>query len=311
MNRNFVEDLKNEVLKNLKPEDGISELEIQDVTKNNGINLTGLVFKGESNVAPIIYVNQFFDRFEQGSTISELANMMIQTYRDSLQNSPTNTEDFLDYDKMKDKLIVSAMNTENNKELLKDIPHVEIEDVSIIVRVEVSSDENGVGTIKVNNDLLEKYDVSKDELFEQAWANMKSMHPPICKDMIDVIKGMHPEMPEVFADMMEERRGELFVVQTENGFNGGAYGFDKETLTGICEQIDSPNIYIMPSSVNEIIVAPESMVDDPERLSGIVGQVNDESVPDEEVLSDNAYFFNSETQELSVVATDPSMDMKM
>ena len=67
----------------------------------------------------------------------------------------------------------------------------------------------------------------------------------------------------------------------------------------------------MPSSVNEVIVAPESKVDDPERLSGIVGQVNDESVPDEEVLSDNAYFFNSQTQELSVVDTDPAMTMKI
>lgn len=311
MKKDFANELREEILKNLKPEDGVKEIDIQDVVKNNNTTLTGLVFKGDGDVAPIIYVERAYEQHEAGKPMEDIVKSIIDTYHESVYHGPTSAEDFLDYDKIKDKLIVSAVNTEANQEMLKDIPHIEVEDVSIIARIEVSSDAAGVGTVKVNDQLLEAYGVTKEELFDQAWASMKNIHPVECKDMIDVIKGMHPEIPEPFAEMMEERRGELFVVQTDNGLNGGAYGFDKETLTKICDQIDSPNIYIMPSSVNEVIVAPESKVDDPERLSGIVGQVNDESVPDEEVLSDNAYFFNSQTQELSVVDTDPAMTMKI
>lgn len=310
MKKDFVETLRDEIRDSLDEKDGVIDIDIQEVVKNNNTVLTGLVFKTDSNIAPVIYVDRAYEQFEDGKPMDEIVENIIDVYHESVYHGPTNADDFLDYDKVKDKLIVSALNTEFNKEMLETHPHQTVEDVSFIARIEAISDDHGIGTIKVSNELLEAFGISEDELMTQAWNNMRNMHPPVCKDMIDVIKGMHPEMPEAFAEMMEERRGELFVLQTDNGLNGGAYGFDKQTLTNICEQIDSPNIYIMPSSVNEVIIAPESKVDDPERLSGIVGQVNDESVPEEDVLSYNAYHFNSETQELSVVDSNPTMTMK-
>lgn len=311
MKKEFVEILRDEIRDSLSEQDGVIDIDIQEVVKNNNTVLTGLVFKTDSNIAPIIYVDRAFEQYEDGKPLDEIVDNIIATYHESIYHGPTEVEDFLEYDKIKDKLYVCALNTELNKDMLSEHPHQSVEDVSFIARIEVNSDSSGVGTIKVNNQLLEAYGVSTAELMEQAWANMRTMHPAQCKDMIDVIKGMHPDMPEAFAEMMEDRRGELYVVQTDNGLHGGAYGFDKETLTKVCEQIDSPNIYIMPSSVNEVIIAPEDKVENPERLSGIVGQVNDESVPDEEVLSNNAYFFNSETQELTVVDSDPTMEIKM
>lgn len=310
MKKEFVENLRDEIRDSLNEEDGVIDIDIQEVVKNNNTVLTGLVFKTDSNIAPVIYVDHAYEQFEDGKPLDEIVDNIVNTYHESMYRGPKDVEDFLDYDKVKDKLIVSALNTEFNKEMLETHPHQTVEDVSFIARIEAMSDDHGIGTVKVSSEILEAFGVSEDELMTQAWDNMRKMHPPTCKDMIDVIKEMHPEMPEVFADMMEERRGELFVLQTDNGLNGGAYGFDKQTLTNVCEQINSPNIYIMPSSVNEVIIAPESKVDDPERLSGIVSQVNDESVPDEDVLSDNAYFFNSETQELTVVDSDPTMTMK-
>lgn len=312
MNNKFVDELKESIWDRLSDEDDVNSIEVQEVVKNNNTTHTGLVFKGDSDIAPIIYVDNAYEEYQGGRTIDGIADDIVKTYHNSIYHGPTSAEDFIDYEKVKDKLIVCAMNEEANAEMLKDIPHESVLDVAIIARIEVTSDENGIGTVKVNDELLEAYGITKEELFEQAWANMKAMHPMECKDMIDVIQGIDPNIPDEVKEMMDEHRGEMFVVQTDNKLHGAPYGFDKESLNSVCEQIESQNIYICPSSVNEVIVIPESKVDDPGRLIGIVGQVNDESVPSDEVLSNNAYFYDSQTEEISIVDTQTeTMDIKM
>lgn len=311
MKKEFVEDLRDVILEKLNEDDGVNFIEIQDVVKNNNTVLTGLVFKSDSDIAPVIYVDSAYEQYQDGRSIEGIADDIIRTYHESIYHGPTTAEDFLDYNQIKDKLIVCAMNEEANSEMLEDIPHESVLDIAIIARVEVTSDENGIGTVKVNDELLEAYGVTKEELFEQAWANMRVMHPMECKDMIDVIQHIDPNVPDEIKAMMDEHRGEMYVVQTDNKLHGAPYGFDKQSLNSICDQIGSQNIYVLPSSVNEVIVIPEGKVDDPERLTDIVGQVNDESVPADEILSDNAYFYNSQTEELSIVDTQQTMDIKM
>lgn len=309
MNKEFVEELRDKIMENLNVEDGVENIEIQDVVKNNNMTLTGLVFKGDSNVAPVIYVEKAYEDYCAGRPIEDIATSMIDTYHQSLVAGPRDTEALLNYDNVRDKLLVSVMNAEVNKDMLEGMPHQTVEDVAFYVRVEVSSDNHGIGTFKVNNEVLEHYGVSQEQLFEDAWASMKSNHPVECKDIIDILRDMHPELPEEAFAVVEERRGDMYVLVTDNKFNGAPYGFDKETLTQICEKIDSDSVYVIPSSINEAIVVPVASVEHPERLADVVCEVNDESVPEDEVLSDNVYFFDSQTQEFSIVDRGPSMDL--
>lgn len=308
MNKEFVENLKSVITNRIDEMDGVTGIDVQEVVKNNNNVLTGLVFKNESDVAPIIYVDKAYAQFEAGKSLDDIASEIISTYKESMYHGPSDSSDFLNYDKIKDKLYVCALNEETNREMLKEIPHQKVADVALIARIEVSSDSEGIGTVKVNDQLLEAYGISEDELFEQAWSNMKEIHPVVCKDMVDIFKELNPGLPE---DIMGDHRGEMYVVQTANQMHGASYGFDKETLNNICEKIESPNVYILPSSINEVIIVPEEKVDDPDQLVSIVAHVNDESVPPEDVLSNSAYFYNSETQDLTIVTAEPEMSMDM
>lgn len=319
--KNFAEKLRTRILMEMNKED--LSIEIQDVTKNNNASYTGLVFKVEKDdIAPVIYVNDFYDQYINGREIEDITQNIINVYIKSLDQKPLNPYDLLDYEKIKNQLFVSAVNTERNAEMLKNTPHTECGDVSCIVRIEVNSDTNGIATVKVDNNIIKALGISEEELFNQAWKSMKNLHPAIVKDMVDITKempgfpdfmldmmeeriGEMKEMPDFLnfmLDMMEERRGEMYVLQTDNKLNAAAYGYDKDTLNGVCEKVNSVEIYILPSSINEVIILPGNRVDNPDILPSIVSQVNDESVPYEEVLSDNIYSYNAITHEFSVIS---------
>ena len=53
-------------------------------------------------------------------------------------------------------------------------------------------------------------------------------------------------------------------------------------------------IYILPSSVHELIILPSSEVDDIEFLKTMVCEINDSVVADDEILSYNVYQFTKE-----------------
>ena len=58
--------------------------------------------------------------------------------------------------------------------------------------------------------------------------------------------------------------------------------------------------YILPSSIHEVILVPESFGLEPERMQEMVKEINQTGVAPEEVLSDSVYYFDGE--EIRIVA---------
>ena len=55
-----------------------NEVVINEVTKNNGMVLQGLTIKNdESNIAPTIYVDDSFKRFERGESIDDVIDNLF------------------------------------------------------------------------------------------------------------------------------------------------------------------------------------------------------------------------------------------
>lgn len=310
MNKEFVNDLRDALMKELQEDGRVTDIEIQDVTKNNGTVHTGLVFKGESEVAPVIYADRAFEMFESGVPMDEIVSDMVDTFNESQNQKPMDTSKFLQYDAIKDKIIVCAMNAQLNEAKLETTPHQMVEDIAVYCRVIVNENSEGLGSIVVNDELLNAYGVSEEELFEQAWANTKANYPAEVTDMIDVLQNTHADLPDFIKEEMDSHRGEMFVLSNPLSFNGSAYGFDKETLDGVCDKIGEGTIYVLPSSVNEVIVVPGSKVHDPKELSEIVVSVNSAYVSEQEFLSDNAYCYEKDSQELTTTEPASSMDIK-
>lgn len=73
-----------------------------------------------------------------------------------------------DYEQMKDKLAMEVVSTDANAELLSRVPHKEIEDMSIVYRFVLESNEDGRASILVTDQLLESMGVSPEQLHADA-----------------------------------------------------------------------------------------------------------------------------------------------
>lgn len=276
------------------------QLEVKQISKN-GVLKTGIAFNGESNVSPIIYVDDMAEEFftpEKGRSLRGTAEEVYSTYDKAMLTKPfgsTLLSDLFDIEKSKDKLLVTVVNAAINE--IDDYPHVRINDLAFIVRFVVSFDANGASTAKVNNAILEQIGISKEELFELAWESTRKNFKPVVKDMFAMVMGM------LGADIedMSDYEGRMFVVKNTIGTLGASYGFDIETLKHFCNAYNEEEVYILPASIHETILVPASKVDDSEDFSEMVTSVNDKAVDPTDWLSNNAYKFVLATEELTVI----------
>ena len=66
---------------------------------------------------------------------------------------------------------------ERNAEMLEKIPHKEIEDMAVVCRLVVGNDETtGLGTILINNDMLQNFGITEEQLFADAARELAHRH---------------------------------------------------------------------------------------------------------------------------------------
>ena len=91
----------------------------------------------------------------------------------------------------------------------------------------------------------------------------------------------------------------LFVMTNSKGMFGATSLFFSEELEYFAKRIRN-SFYILPSSVHEVILVPSCKEFCIEYFKGMVREINATQVDATEVLSDNIYYYDVETKELSV-----------
>lgn len=81
----------------------------------------------------------------------------------------------LDYDSVKDYLIMNVINAEENSNMLNDIPHTTIGDLAIIYRVLIKTTPEGMLSAKATNEMLDAYGIDVSKLHNDA---LLSAPPP-------------------------------------------------------------------------------------------------------------------------------------
>lgn len=67
-------------------------------------------------------------------------------------------------------------------------------------------------------------------------------------------------------------------------------------LAGVLKE----NFYVLPSSVHEVIIVPESSQIRQSELERMVREINETQVPEEEILSNHAYFYYAQEGKLQL-----------
>ena len=287
-----------------------AKVTINNVMKNNGLTLHGVVVHPEGQcVAPTVELEGFFKQYEEGADLDSVMDKIAGTISEHL-NTPEEFSDvaqmYSNYDAVKDKIVMAVVNTAKNRELLSQVPHTEREDLSLIYKVVVGTGADGIGSITIRNEHMEQWGVTVDEIHEMAMKNTKEILPVTVQTMTEVMREMFGSdgMPEEMAEMMFSDmplNQQMFIISNKSKVNGAASMFYEDTLSELADKIGT-SLYILPSSVHEVIAVSTDM-GTPEALAGMVREVNGGQVAPEEQLSDHVYKFDAKAKIISLADT--------
>lgn len=273
-------------------------VELQEVTKVN-LSLDGLTIrKRNESIAPTIYLNQYFNQFNDGRAMDNIVQDIIRVYEN---NQPENimdvfkTEDFYDFDKMKEKIVLKVINTERNLDLLEQVPYLDMEGLglSVVFYVSLMTGEQSAG-ILIKNEHLKLWEKTVSDLTSLAEINTNRMHAFTIKSMNEVLSGMFG----FEEDLIPEDVPALYVLADENKTFGASQLYLKNKIREFAKQQDC-DVYILPSSIHELLLLRADFPNfEPSYLKEMVYEVNATQVSEEEFLFDGAYKFELATDKI-------------
>lgn len=267
--------------------------QIHNVTKNNGNERVGLAITGEeSNLSPTIYLEEFYEKYQEGETIEEIVEQIFLIYHDVKVNTRWEPKSLLDYEAVKDKIAYKLINAKKNEEMLETTPHRTILDLAIVCYVLLEIDEMGTATVLVTEDILRLWDIDEDTLFERAKHNTQRLLP----EQFCAMKAILMEFCDGSMKLPEESDG-LYVLTNERKHLGAICMLYPEVLKNIGKQLGE-NYYIIPSSIHEVIIVPEHFSPGREGLKEMIAEVNETQVEAEEVLSNVPYYYDRNEERL-------------
>ncbi len=280
------------------------KVRLDDVRKNNGVVLRGLtVTQDDSNISPTIYLNSYYEEYIKGrATLVNVVNDVMDTYRRNKVNQSVDMRYFLNYESVKERVIYKLVNTEKNKELLEDVPHIEFLDLSIIFQCLVAQEDLGRASILIHNVHLKLWEVSVDTLYQAAKENTQRLQEYEIKGITEVLRDiMCAEEVENIADedCISAFSGSvpMYVLSNKNRVEGAACMLYPNLIRDFAEAIQS-SFYIIPSSIHELLLLPTEHLEESQEIKHMIREINDTQVSVEEVLSYSLYLYDKEEQRI-------------
>ena len=296
----FVDFVKKEI--EIRMGDGY-QVKMYKVMKNNSLELDSLiVLKEGRKFAPNIYLNAYYESYVAGTSLGDIIKRLCMIYEHC--SVPILQDDFeYSFDTMKPYIFFRLISLDRNKKLLGQIPHIPFLDLAVTFHCLVRSEEDAIGSIRINNEHMKLWDISLEQIKKLAFNNTKGLFPPIIKTMEKVIKGI------INGDSLKDGSYEfedssndsypMYILTNEKGINGASCMLYKDVIKDFANLINS-DLYILPSSIHELILIPMENTIEKERFSQMVTEINTSQVPIEEVLSDHVYIYSLKTDTITM-----------
>ena len=275
-----------------------SEISDTVTMKNNTTEYTGIMFqKKTENVAPTIYIEDLYERYKiQEVTIQDAIKEVICRYEKSIKGMQRINGLSVDYASCQDRIIYRLVSKERNLFLLKDMPYIPFLDMAITFHLVVSIDDSCMQSLKITRELQQRWGVSVEQLLKLAKKNTPELLPARVCELSQLMKcyiNTREFMLEQEEDLTNEEKIDMIVVSNELGINGAAVMLYDGVMEQIANEYDS-DLYLLPSSIHEIIVVPAGEEDLHETFSSMVNNINQRYVDEDEVLSDRVYIYRQE-----------------
>ena len=190
---------------------------------------------------------------------------------------------------VKKSLFVKLINTERNEALIEKCISKEFLDLSAVVRVVLKMDKEGMSSMALSKKDAENLGMTEEEIYAVALANTLRLFPPKLMNL-----GRYVEM-SIGAELpLGEDEVTTYILTNQKEVDGAIYFMSPEVVGAIAEALED-DLYILPSSVNEVLLVRASELEDGvDELKEMVRDANETVVAEKDILSYNVYHYDKE-----------------
>ncbi len=260
---------------------------------NETVEGMALKFEGSQGMDLTIYPNRLYEKYKRGISVTEMAEYFSKEISYALAHKPAMPE--ITVENAASCVRFSLINKERNKELLEKCPHIDVFDMAGVIRWHISEKESFL----VDTNVMQKLQMTREELLMIAKKNTENQKY-ICEEMTGVMREIMLKNgieKEVVDEIIPVVKTPFYIVSSENYFEGSAAMLSNTFLQKVANQLKCEELYIIPSSRHEILVANPDLPLDSQALKEIVQGVNADSkvISTEDFLSDCVYKYNVKT----------------
>lgn len=289
--REFLENVRKEVESRY---DSNVSVTLNHVMKNNGTELDGItIMEKDKNIAPTIYINSFYDKYREGVSLKAVVSEIIRIYNQNKNSININADYFENYENVRKTIVYKLVNYQKNKKLLEDVPYKRVLDLAVVFYCLIEQRKGVSATALIHNEHLRIWNVTEDEIYNDALKNTPVLLAGSIVPMSKILSEIAGTAPVDNDEKVCEYTGEdiLYVLTNSSRVNGAACILYDNLLKKFANDVHS-DLYILPSSVHEVIIVPKKNAFDKSELADMVREVNEQGVSQDEILSDNVYEYN-------------------
>lgn len=287
----FLEQVKEQLSPYLGPLYYDSTISITEVDRGGGSYWGIQVVPMGENMGVSMNLSEAYEMYQNRMPMNEVMNAISDHILDGIENRPLEFGNFLkSYDDWKKHLLVEAIPVKENEERLRNCPHKIFSDIAVTYRIAMESND-GLSSVRVTNDMIEKYHVSPNQLHKDAMTYAPEMFPAELKSMTSVLSEMMG-IPEDEMKSMEMPGIEMHVLCSRQSVFGAGVLFYPGQMDEIAKQMGGDFI-ILPSSVDEVLILKDNGELSYEAAKQMVQSVNRDEVPLDKQLGTEAYHYDA------------------
>ena len=304
------------------------EVTVRKILKNNDTAFDSVTVKQPGcNMTPTLYFQDLKRSFDEGMQMDELARSVLSFSRTGSGVWPAEDFDPGDYSYFRDKVMFRLVSSDRNRQYLRHRPHRGRLDLEIVYYYQCRIGKESMGTISVGDEDLNRWGISEEDIYRDALRNTPILNPPVICPITDLLnsfldpeEGTDPhtpvrdtdpeestdphtpvcdtdpdegdeiEVPVYEPDLYGNTPVPLLVLTNESKYCGAACMLYEGLLRNLSDEIRS-DLFIIPSSIHEVLLLPDEGEFSEEELSALVCEINAHFINPSEILSDHVYRF--------------------
>ena len=308
----FKKTIKEKIGEYLTEDYADADMSLSEVKKSGGESYDALMIRksGEErySVIPALNLTEAYKKYQDGQSVDQICEDLADVRMNVPIPEGLEKDMFMNFDKVKGKIYPRLVNSETSKDYLITRPHTEVEDLSMVYAVRINENSTGFAEAVIDYDLAKMWGVDVEDLHKAAMSNMEA-HEPVFVGLEDAMFGQYPNGDDTFDLDSIDTDGPLplYMLTNKQKTKGAVMALCGKFMDQIIAKFG--DVYVLPSSVDEVLIMPKSAVADHEMdlqdLARMVQQVNIEAVRPEDRLSDNVYEYDSQTQSLKLAVVAP------